>query len=123
MLIKLLNWHTVVFIHLQALHQEEARLDTNRLIKREFVSAIVDLGNEIFHFIGVERSDTHEHLVQHDSQGPRVHLGTVATLFQKLRRRVQRRTTDAQVGVRAVKDSRQTEVRDLHLEVYLGEVN
>ena len=82
MLAELINWHTIDFIHLHALDKEKTGLDADRLGQRQLVAPIVDLGNQVFHLVRVERSHTNEHLVQHHTNGPSVDFLRVASLFQ-----------------------------------------
>ena len=84
MQLEFLNWDSIVLVHLKALDKEEGTLTGEGLVKRDFVPSIVDLGDQILHFIRVERRLTNHHLVQHDTKGPCVNLGTVASLFQQL---------------------------------------
>ena len=63
MLVEFLYGYAVVFVHLQALYEEQACLDAYWLIEGQFVASIVDLGNQVLHLVGVEGSHTHEHLV------------------------------------------------------------
>ena len=82
MLAELINWHTIDFIHLHALDKEKACLDADRLRQRQLVAPIVDLGNQVFHLVRMERSHTNEHLVQHHTNRPSVDFLRVAALFQ-----------------------------------------
>ena len=52
----------------------------------------------------MEGCQTDKHLVEHDAERPSVHLLTIAALLEQLRARVEGRPTDAQLGIRAIKD-------------------
>ena len=85
MILELFDWDSVTLVHLHALDQEEAGFDANRFLKRQLVATVIDLGNQVLHLVTMEGSDTDEHFVQHDAQGPRINFLTIATLFKKLR--------------------------------------
>ena len=105
MLCQLLNRDTVDFIHLQALDKEQARLDVDGLVhSRELVATIVDLCDQVFHLVTVERCDTDHHFVQHDTHCPRIDLLVIVTLLEELRTRVKWCATDTQTRVRPIQD-------------------
>ena len=60
MLCQLLNGNPVTFVHLHALNQEKAGLHTDGLWKGNFVAAIVNLSDQVFHFVTVEGSHSDE---------------------------------------------------------------
>lgn len=104
MLCELLNWNAISFVHLHALDQEEASLDRDWLWNRQFVPPVVNLVDKVFHFKTVEGRVADHHLVKHHTKCPRVYFLVVAALFQKLRTRVERRSTNTEVRVRSVKN-------------------
>ena len=90
MLVQLLNWDTVVFVHLEALDEEQARLDVNRFVEADFVAPIINLCDQIFHLKTVEGRDADEHFIEHYSEGPSVDLLAITALFEQLWTRVER---------------------------------
>ena len=122
MTLQLIDRDSVVLVHLQTLAEEEGALGRDWLVKADLVATIIDLSDEVLHLVGVEGRLANHHFVQHHTEGPRVHFLTVASLLQQLGRTVERGSTDGQLGVGVVQNSRQTKVRDLHLEIHLIQV-
>ena len=107
MLTELLDWYSVVLVHLETLHEEEASLNLDCFtLCRQLVATIVNLGYQVFHLKTMEWRHSDHHFIEHDSQCPSVHFHTVTTLFQQLGARIERCAADAEVCIGAIKDRR-----------------
>ena len=102
MLIEFLDRYAIVLVHLKALDEEKACFDVDGFVQANLVSSIVNLCYQVLHLKAVERSDAHEHFIEHYTKSPRVDLLTITALFEQLWTRVERCTADAQVRIRSI---------------------
>ena len=114
----LFYWNSIILIHLKTLEKEKSTFDRKRLVQRNLIPSIIDLGNQVFHFIRMEWCFTDHHLIQHNSKSPSIDFCTVTSLFKELRRTIKWSTTNTQLGVCSVKNSRETKIRYFDLELH-----
>jgi len=117
-----LGRNAILLVSLKALREEECTLNAQGIPCGDLVLPFIYFCHQIFHFVTVKRSLTHQELVTNDAKSPNVDFVGVIFFLQQLRRAVQGGSTNTELRACSLKDCAQAKVTDSALEGNLGQI-
>ncbi len=78
--------YALVFMRLKTFKKEETDFNGRSFaLHAHFVPTVVDLTDQLAHFVAMERRYAHKHFIENDAESPRIDCVVVTTALDNLR--------------------------------------